>query len=273
MKPILFSILFLQFVSIALAQTYVKELETLNGICVKKSDKKPFSGRYVDYYNNRKIKEIGEYREGIPEGIRITYHINGQTEWEGLYVKGKEEGPWRRYYENGNLRTVVVYEHGVRSGSYYEFSPEGKLITQYFYKEGRAGYDDHFTYLLQNGYRLMKENEYRFAIAMFAQAIKINPTVSELYFFRGFCESYNFQFKKAIDDFNKAIVLKPNYPEAYANRGKAKIFLLTIGGNPNVDPEKATDACSDFKKAIAQGDKSKDTADMIARYCKESVKQ
>ena len=69
----------------------------------------------------------------------------------------------------------------------------------------------------------------------------------------------------SIKDYDKAIELNPDYKEAYANRGVAKINLLTTGGNIKPTKEQTKDACADLQKAKKLGDNTVD--DMIFIYC------
>ena len=69
----------------------------------------------------------------------------------------------------------------------------------------------------------------------------------------------------SIKDYDKAIELNPNYMEAYANRGVAKINLLTSKGNIQPTKEQTSDACADLKKAKQLGDNTVD--DMIFIHC------
>ena len=62
-------------------------------------------------------------------------------------------------------------------------------------------------------------------------------------------------FMGALSDFNIAIVINPDYSDAYNNRGRVKHFLLDDAG-----------ACSDWKKAFELG--IDDSRDMIDKYCK-----
>ena len=69
----------------------------------------------------------------------------------------------------------------------------------------------------------------------------------------------------SIKDYDQAIQLKPNYAEAFANRGVAKINLLITRGNIQPSKDQTTDACSDLKKARSLGDNT--VEDMIFAYC------
>jgi tetratricopeptide (TPR) repeat protein len=99
----------------------------------------------------------------------------------------------------------------------------------------------------------------------------INSKDPELYFIRGTANDMLGNFKQSIKDYDQAIEIKPNYVKAIANRGTAKINLLT--GNGNVQPSKkeTKSACKDLKKAKELGDNVID--DLIYVYCDRKVKK
>jgi hypothetical protein len=70
----------------------------------------------------------------------------------------------------------------------------------------------------------------------------------------------------SIEDYSKAIDISPKYKEAYANRGFAKINLLTTSGNINPSKKETKDACKDLKKALSLGDYT--VQNMIFAHCK-----
>lgn len=99
----------------------------------------------------------------------------------------------------------------------------------------------------------------------------INSKDSELYFIRGTANDMLSNFEQSIKDYSKAIEIKPNYMEAIANRGTAKINLLTTNGNLQPSKKETKSACKDFKKAKELGDNAVD--DMIYIYCDRKAKK
>ncbi len=93
----------------------------------------------------------------------------------------------------------------------------------------------------------------------------INPTDPELYFIRGTANDMLGNFEQSIVDYGKAIEIKPNYVQAIANRGTAKINLLTARGNLQPSKKETKEACKDLKEAKKLGDKS--VEDLIFIYC------
>ncbi|SEC25656.1 Tetratricopeptide repeat-containing protein [Tenacibaculum sp. MAR_2009_124] len=97
------------------------------------------------------------------------------------------------------------------------------------------------------------------------QYLKINPRDPELYFIRGVSNDMQGNYEQSIKDYNEATKLKPNYVQAIANRGTAKINLLTGRGNLQPSRSETRHACRDLKKAKKLGDNS--VEDLIYSYC------
>lgn len=62
---------------------------------------------------------------------------------------------------------------------------------------------------------------HRQAIEDYTQALQIKPNYAEAYFQRGKTRYNLGDTQGAIEDFNQAIKINPNYAEAYGNRGIA----------------------------------------------------
>ena len=57
------------------------------------------------------------------------------------------------------------------------------------------------------------------AIQDYNEATKLNPNFEQAFFNRGNAYSEKGQFERAIQDYNRAIELKPDYAKAFNNRG------------------------------------------------------
>ncbi len=97
--------------------------------------------------------------------------------------------------------------------------------------------------------------DYRGAIQDYNKAIKINPNYAEPYSNRGNSKGELEDYGGAIQDYNKAIKINPNYAKAYITRGNAKYILG--------DKESA---CSDWAKAAKLG--ITQASELIKEYCK-----
>ena len=95
---------------------------------------------------------------------------------------------------------------------------------------------------------------YRGAIQDFNKAIEIDPNYYEVYNHRGFAKFNLGDYKEAIQDYNKAIEINPNYAFAYHSRGLTKIIL-----------GKKDSGCQDLSKAGELG--YMDAYDAIKDLC------
>src|SRR5262245_52849608 len=78
------------------------------------------------------------------------------------------------------------------------------------------------------------------AIADYTTAIQLKPDYAEAYNDRGFAYYLKGDFERAIADFTRAIELRPNYPRAYNSRG---VVYMTGGYG-------AAKSVPDFDRAI-----------------------
>jgi len=76
-------------------------------------------------------------------------------------------------------------------------------------------------FLIQ-GEEKYEKGDYQGAIAAYTQAIVLNPNYAEAYNGRGNARYRLGDYKAAVADFNEALRINPNYAEAYTNRGNAR---------------------------------------------------
>ena len=67
--------------------------------------------------------------------------------------------------------------------------------------------------------------EYRLAIQEYDKAIELNPNFPDAYVSRGFAYDYLGEIHRAIEDYDKAIELDSNRARAYNNRGHSYYLL------------------------------------------------
>ncbi len=275
------------------AQTNIAELERIEGVWRKKGELKPFTGEFIEKFSNGKVKGTGFLENGILEGERVSFYENevirfkmfykngttngksfenyetGVLKQEGHFIEGKENGEWRGYFPNGKIKVIMNFMNGTQQGDYFEYDENGSLKAQYFFREGKVGYSDEIMNLTEKALDLSKKFKYEEAIKLYDEAIKLNPTVAQIYFNRGAVKSNFFDFVGAIKDYDKAIEINPSYMEAYGNRGNAKINVYTSKGNLEPSFEQTKSACEDFEKSISLGDNTIQTEDNIFLYCRK----
>lgn len=96
--------------------------------------------------------------------------------------------------------------------------------------------------------------------------IRENAKEPEIYFIKGSANDMLLNYQESIEDYTLAIKYNTNYYQAFANRGTAKINLLTTKGKVQPSKRETKSACKDLKKAKNLGDNSVD--DLIFIYCK-----
>ncbi len=96
-----------------------------------------------------------------------------------------------------------------------------------------------YTVFLEKGLEKFDKKDFQGAITDFSEAIKLKPDYAEAYYNRGNAYSELADNNKAITDFSEAIKLKPGYAEAYTGRG----IVHNDMGNRQ-------DAITDYEQAI-----------------------
>ncbi|MGV8946365.1 MAG: toxin-antitoxin system YwqK family antitoxin [Lutibacter sp.] len=61
------------------------------------------------YSNTTTLKETGNLKNGLKDGIWNTYYENGKLETVGNYTAGEKNGEWKVYFDTGQLAAVGNY--------------------------------------------------------------------------------------------------------------------------------------------------------------------
>lgn len=102
---------------------------------------------------------------------------------------------------------------------------------------------------------LFQQGDATKALSLYDEAIRLSPGYYKAYNNRAILKASLLKnYKEAINDFTRAIEIKPDYSDAYLGRGSSKLELRDLQG-----------ACSDWKKAADLGNKKAVT--LILRYC------
>lgn len=76
--------------------------------------------------------------------------------------------------------------------------------------------------LFRQGYTRQKDSDHAAAINFYDQAIALNPQYTKAYYNRGLARYCLGELPQAVENYDKAIALKPDYAKAYNNRGLAR---------------------------------------------------
>ena len=80
----------------------------------------------VFYYPSGKLRQEGNYHDGVPHGLWLMYADNGVVLQEGEYREGLEEGLWKFFDEDGKPTYEGSYQEGERVGVWYYFNRKGE---------------------------------------------------------------------------------------------------------------------------------------------------
>jgi len=77
-------------------------------------------GPRVNYYNyyhkGHRIKKIGNFYNGVPDGEWETYNAVGRLERTGQYKKGRRHGLWEWFYQDSQPMENITYNWGKKHG-------------------------------------------------------------------------------------------------------------------------------------------------------------
>lgn len=108
---------------------------------------------------------------------------------------------------------------------------------------------------------------YAEAITYLDEYLKLAPDDSDGFFRRGYAKGMLMDIDGSILDYDKAIQIRPDFREAFANRGVQKVNRIPVTERKAVDGPCLKEPCVDLLKAKALGDDS--VEDMIFLYCKK----
>lgn len=252
-----------------------------------KNTQTPYSGEFIEFYMNGKLKGKGTFKDGLADGARTGYFQDGKTSYVKSYVNGLENGEFKQFFSNGKIAQEGIFKEAKEDGIWKMWYSTGELKEQFEFKNGKAitsKEDEKFYRQFSNASKLSSEGDYSTAIKMFDKLIELNPKYSDLYFHRGTAYLYDMKFDEAIRDYDKAIVLEPLYKESISNRAFARlrkhefkdsrtlgkysdVTVLTSKDNVEIPKEELNKICADLDLGYSLGDKSQMIIDTINKYC------
>ncbi len=151
--------LFVLIIFLSCSRSFLpEEIIVSNDSVYTKASKKPLTGFLRTYYNDRKLKSVKTYKNGIAHGYYLRFYPNGRLSLKMFYVQGKPTG-FEQYYENGKMKArtidsadiqyVLRYnENGVLQqkerlknklleGPSYRYYDDGSIESIVYYKEGK----------------------------------------------------------------------------------------------------------------------------------------
>jgi antitoxin component YwqK of YwqJK toxin-antitoxin module len=67
-------------------------------------------GKFTEFHDNGKLKTLGQFNEGNPDGIWRRYHYNGMLFQEGLYRNNIQDSLWQQWDDKGKLTKESFYD-------------------------------------------------------------------------------------------------------------------------------------------------------------------
>jgi antitoxin component YwqK of YwqJK toxin-antitoxin module len=71
-------------------------------------------GEWKHYFTeNGKLRFVGKFIDGVPDGTQTYYYLNGKERQTGKYIGGLKEGEWKFYDETGLLFLTILFKNDV----------------------------------------------------------------------------------------------------------------------------------------------------------------
>jgi antitoxin component YwqK of YwqJK toxin-antitoxin module len=98
---------------------------------------KPFSGFIKEVYENRVLKSIGSYYQGMQHGLTKTFYPNGSTRDTRSYKENIGYGQHFGHWENGNMKFDFTYYFDKREGIQKQWYKSGSPYAFLNFKDDR----------------------------------------------------------------------------------------------------------------------------------------
>jgi len=212
----------------------------------------PYTGKYIDYYNNGSIQDEGLLIDGKLNGEFTIYFKNGVKQSTTNYVDNTVYGRKYGYYKNGAIRESRHIVHGRDTCGSKSYFINGQLSTE-TRCGSRSAYDTFYTYF-SNGklrskrlighnsesvYLNNKDENLAYYSTLFLQALNsrdvrkanqyfyhlwlLDPSSIETDVKNGRLLMLETRYDAAIEQFDSALAIEPLMREAYLFRAVARI--------------------------------------------------
>lgn len=122
---------------------------------------KPFTGRSLDRYDNKKRKQILNWKNGLLHGKRTSYFKSGRIKDVFYFSEGKRTDSFYIYDDFSTLREKGYYKNGLLNGLFQRYYRTGMPYIKSHYKNGVL--DGMMTLYYNNGQKeseaMMKNNK------------------------------------------------------------------------------------------------------------------
>ncbi len=109
-------------------------LEERDGLFYQNNE--PYSGWAKNMYDSGQVEELGQAKDGKPDGLMTEWHENGQKKGEATFKDGKIDGPFRGWHENGQKKGEATYKDGKEDGRATAWHENGQKQAEATFKDG-----------------------------------------------------------------------------------------------------------------------------------------
>ncbi len=93
-------------------------------------------GWTIIYFDSGHKRTKTLWRNGVPDGIRLSWYQNGQLWSRGHFTQGLEDGLWERWHENGQKLSERMMRRGAWHGVFIEWHSNGKKRNEVEFVKG-----------------------------------------------------------------------------------------------------------------------------------------
>jgi antitoxin component YwqK of YwqJK toxin-antitoxin module len=114
----------------------VDTLEEKDGVAYVPNSEQPFTGKYVQKFENGQKKFEMTFEEGKLQGLANKWHKNGQIKGQMNFKDGKFEGVESLWYDNGQKKSAHHYQDDKPHGVHISWHANGQKSAEGTTKEG-----------------------------------------------------------------------------------------------------------------------------------------
>ena len=208
---------------------------------------KKYTGNFIDYYYNGKIRAEGNFFSGKINGVMKKYYNSGVLSQELSFKYGVLDGSHLNFFENGKIKTESYYSNDSKIGKWNEYSKKGFLKKSYSYNQNhiegfiseyystgkiKRQYKSDFTFYrdikfwnIRNPYfykgellnyqkwsndeEYLKSKKHKKSKKKINKLLKEEPNVDTYYIFKAFLYYIEKDYDEAIRNLKKAQELEP----------------------------------------------------------------
>jgi hypothetical protein len=127
MKNVLYIVLSLVLLTGFSGGKVVTYLQDRGGVKYEVNTEVPFTGVYVEKWDNGQKKKEEHYRDGKLDGLWTIWYENGQKDEEGNYKNRRKDGRWTEWWEDGQEFRELNYKDGKADGLWTFWDEEGNI--------------------------------------------------------------------------------------------------------------------------------------------------